>query len=76
MPCQNEATCHDGVNTYRCECAAGLTGTHCETGVYRDSIATRCVPVCHKALRAERTSQDNCISKPLFFLEITLKTYI
>ena len=30
-PCQNEATCHDHVNSYSCICAAGFNGTNCET---------------------------------------------
>ena len=32
-PCQNSATCNDAVNAYTCDCAAGYTGTHCETGM-------------------------------------------
>ena len=32
-PCSNEATCVDDVNGYTCNCIAGYTGTHCETGV-------------------------------------------
>ena len=31
-PCQNGAVCTDAVNSYTCACAAGYTGTHCETG--------------------------------------------
>ena len=30
-PCQNGGTCVDGVNEYSCTCAAGYTGTNCET---------------------------------------------
>jgi EGF-like domain len=33
--CQNGATCVDGVNTFTCTCAAGFTGTLCETGSCR-----------------------------------------
>ena len=32
-PCQNGATCSDGVNGYTCSCNVGYTGTMCETGV-------------------------------------------
>ena len=31
-PCQNGATCMDGVNQYTCSCLAGYEGTDCETG--------------------------------------------
>ncbi len=34
MPCQNSATCHDGVNSYTCSCATGWTGVNCESGEY------------------------------------------
>jgi hypothetical protein len=30
-PCQNSGTCTDAVNSYTCTCAAGYTGTNCET---------------------------------------------
>ena len=29
-PCENGATCVDGVNEYSCTCAAGYTGTNCK----------------------------------------------
>merc|ERR1712179_270513 len=32
-PCQNGATCNDGVNSYTCECADGYSGDNCETDV-------------------------------------------
>ena len=31
-PCQNGADCQNTQGSYRCNCAAGFTGTHCETG--------------------------------------------
>lgn len=31
-PCQNGATCHDGINNYTCECDPGYDGTNCENG--------------------------------------------
>ena len=31
-PCQNDATCMDGINEYSCTCASGYTGFSCETG--------------------------------------------
>ena len=31
-PCQNNATCTDGVNRYQCQCMAGYMGQQCETG--------------------------------------------
>ena len=30
-PCQNDATCIDGINSYRCSCRGGFLGTHCES---------------------------------------------
>ena len=32
--CKNGGTCHDGVNTYMCSCAAGYTGPNCNNGEY------------------------------------------
>ncbi|KAI0226716.1 hypothetical protein LSAT2_022827 [Lamellibrachia satsuma] len=32
-PCENGATCNDGVNAYTCTCAAGYTGDRCETDI-------------------------------------------
>ena len=32
-PCQNTATCVDGINAYTCDCVAGFNGTHCETDI-------------------------------------------
>lgn len=31
-PCQNGATCNNGINTFSCSCNAGYTGTLCQTG--------------------------------------------
>ena len=31
-PCQNDATCEDSFNGYRCSCMPGYIGDHCETG--------------------------------------------
>ncbi|XP_072013288.1 uncharacterized protein [Amphiura filiformis] len=32
-PCQNEGNCTDGVDSYTCTCAAGYTGTICDTNI-------------------------------------------
>lgn len=32
-PCRNGATCTDAVNAFICTCAAGYTGSQCETGM-------------------------------------------
>ena len=29
-PCENDATCEDGVNSYTCKCKAGFAGKNCE----------------------------------------------
>ena len=33
-PCQNGATCVDGINAYTCECVKGYTGHDCEKGTF------------------------------------------
>ena len=30
--CRNGGSCVDGVNSYTCNCLAGFTGDHCDTG--------------------------------------------
>ena len=37
QPCQNNGTCHDLVNDYRCDCVAGFNGTNCDNSTYRKS---------------------------------------
>ena len=32
-PCQNEATCHNHINSYSCTCKSGFEGTNCEIGM-------------------------------------------
>ena len=32
-PCQNGATCNDGVNGYKCDCVPGFTDTQCAEGM-------------------------------------------
>ncbi|XP_078574850.1 uncharacterized protein LOC144861039 [Branchiostoma floridae x Branchiostoma japonicum] len=38
-PCQNGATCQDGLNSFVCQCAPGYTGTLCETDIDECSSA-------------------------------------
>ncbi|KAH9373124.1 hypothetical protein HPB48_015905 [Haemaphysalis longicornis] len=40
-PCQNGATCIDGVNSYGCKCAKGFTGKNCEK-TYHDCATRPC----------------------------------
>ena len=32
--CANGGSCVDGVNSYSCNCTAGYTGNHCQTGKF------------------------------------------
>ena len=32
-PCMNGATCTNGIGMFTCSCAAGYTGTTCDTGI-------------------------------------------
>ncbi len=34
-PCQNGATCFEGIDSYLCQCPDGYEGTNCETGMLR-----------------------------------------
>ena len=34
-PCQNDGTCVDIINSYKCKCAIEYTGTSCEIGKKR-----------------------------------------
>ena len=36
-PCKNNGTCHTGKNSFTCTCAAGFSGTSCETGEAYDN---------------------------------------
>ncbi len=38
QPCLNGGACTDGVNSYTCTCAAGFSGTNCETPTCGDGI--------------------------------------
>ncbi|XP_078574895.1 uncharacterized protein LOC144861071 [Branchiostoma floridae x Branchiostoma japonicum] len=38
-PCQNGATCQDGVNSFTCQCVPGYVGTLCETDIDECSSA-------------------------------------
>ena len=38
-PCQNGATCVDGVNDSSCTCVLGFSGTNCQTSHYTSSFS-------------------------------------
>ena len=46
-PCQNGATCTDGIDSYSCSCAAGFSGSDCETGVSATTSPWRGALVVH-----------------------------
>lgn len=31
-PCQNQGTCQNIIDSYKCVCSRSFTGAHCETG--------------------------------------------
>ena len=33
LPCLNGGTCTHGIDVYYCECAPGIQGDHCQTGM-------------------------------------------
>ena len=39
QPCQNNGTCRDLVNDYRCDCEAGFNDTNCENSMYNSTTA-------------------------------------
>ena len=42
-PCQNGATCIDGIGNYTCSCLQGFTGRHCEDDIDECTILRPCV---------------------------------
>jgi cell division septum initiation protein DivIVA len=71
-PCKNGGICHDGVDSYTCECANGWTGENCETNV-DDCASNPCKNggTCHDGIDsytcecAKGFSGDNCDTKTL-----------
>lgn len=55
-PCQNGATCTDGVNMYTCSCASGWTGHNCQVSMHEFQHAHE---VC-KASRPIFTARASC----------------
>ena len=44
-PCQNGATCMDGVDDYSCTCVAGYTGKNCSLGNNYNSLSTGIIKI-------------------------------
>ena len=69
--CRNGASCVDGLNIYTCNCVAGFTGNHCETGIDQLSILGYII----QAIKDSRAPKEthgffsSLINFPLFFLK-------
>ena len=51
LPCQNAATCVDGVNSFSCICSSGFSGTLCQTGINDcDSFPCQNGGICSESL--------------------------
>ena len=77
-PCQNNATCIDGIATYTCHCVAGFTETNCETDIdecmsnpcqngacidHVNAYSCNCIDTGFTGLNCE-TEIDECASDP------------
>lgn len=77
LPCQNNGTCIDGINSFRCECNSLYKGQYCETAKvcnecnpsgtkYCDHKSSRCVCLeTHEGELCEK-SVDPCLQNPCF----------
>lgn len=62
LPCKNNGTCYDGMNSFVCECAEGFTGTTCENDV---DECSKTPPPCRNYVSCENligSFKCNCIS--------------
>ena len=62
-PCQNEATCDDGVATYTCHCLPGYEGDNCEIQI---DECERYQPCENDAKCKDLTADYECICAPEF----------
>ncbi|XP_040421444.1 protein crumbs homolog 1 isoform X3 [Cygnus olor] len=58
-PCMHEGTCEDFYTSYRCVCAQGWTGTHCETNI-DECFSNPCV----HGNCTDRIASYECICEP------------
>lgn len=51
MPCLNGGTCHDYINSFKCSCAIGFSGSRCQTNIDDcESSPCRNGGTCHDAI--------------------------
>jgi len=63
-PCGQHGTCHDGVDSYFCECGQGYGGEHCDVDIDGEQEQARWVlwvcPICHNDNHPQATTCHSC----------------
>ena len=59
MPCMNDGTCYDGLNSFRCECPSGYDGEICQNSkylfVFCDPQVTMLIQYCESRFKQKYT---------------------